>query len=87
MRIRIYSAATRYWNSELPQKYIDILKMYDLEEETYQNEWEDEIKYKYYIYLDTITQLFDMSKLLKHDLVIEEFQGERNIIIYDDYIE
>ena len=85
MRIRVISAE-RF--DDLREEYLNILKKYNLEKEKYgfENFWfETQIRYKYYITINTLEELFNLIKDLQQDLII---RGEDNsITIYDSYVE
>ena len=83
MRLEIY----RVYSLKLNDKQKEILKKYNLEIEEYIETHfytKDEVKENYYITINNIEQLFDISKELDEDLIINK---DKSILIYDDYIE
>ena len=87
MRIRVYSVIANY-NDKFKKQYIDILKKYNLE--IVKDEIEDYFFNKYlgnayYITIDSVEELFNLSKELKEELIID--YDNNSITIYDDYVE
>ena len=87
MRIRVYSVEANFTN-KFKKQYIDILKKYNLEivkekiEDYFFNQY---LGNAYYITINKIEELFNLSKELKEELIID--YDNNSITIYDDYVE
>ena len=89
MKIKICSASSLYGNGKIKDSYIKILKDYKIKEIKYEDR--GSTMYKYYIEVNDINDLFELSKKIDTELIIGAENGyfyeENEIEIYDDYIE
>ena len=84
MKIQIFSVDTNYGNGKLRNHYIEKLKKYKIKETKYEEY--GSIRYRYYIELSDLEDIFNLSKELEHELIIDIDNGY-SITIYDDYVE
>lgn len=63
-------------------KYLDILKKYNLEKEE-----ETEYKEEYFITINSLEELIQFHKEIKHGIIIDTFLQNPELEIYDTYRE
>ena len=91
MRIRVYSVKENFGIGELNEKYIDILEKYKLEKyveiDTRKFKFTGIMEkiFYYYITLEKVEDLFEISKKLNENLIID--YNDNSITIYDGYVE
>lgn len=64
-------------------KYMDILKKYNLEKEE-ETEYKEE---KYFITINNLEELIKLHKEIKHGIIIDTFLQNPELEIYDTYRE
>jgi len=85
MKIEIFSVNSSYGNGRFRKQYIEKLNKYKLQETKYEEQ--GSTKYRYTIKLNNIKDIFNLSKELGQQLIIDSDVEGDSITIYDDYIE
>ena len=85
MKIEIFSVDSSYSNGRLRKNYIEKLKKYKVQE--IKCEEYGSTRYRYFIKLNNLKDIFDLAKELGQQLIIDSDDDGNSITIYDDYIE